>query len=257
MAGRGVKEINLIAQDTMSYGADLRERSSLEDLLEELVQVGGIEWIRLLYGHPRGATDRLLELMETEGKICPYLDIPFQHVHPAVLKKMGRLSGEENPWQLMERIRSRKRPIAVRSTLMVGFPGETEDAFKELRDFVCWAELDHLGVFVYSPEKGTRAARFDRAVDRPVAEERRDRLMKLQATISLRNNTRMIGKVLPVLIEGPSEETDLLLSGRTAVMAPEVDGRVLINKGEGRPGEIQPVKIRKAYAYDLVGEIVE
>ena len=256
MARRGVKEINLIAQDTTVYGKDLGSESSLEDLLERLVQVKGIQWIRLLYGHPQGISDRLLERMESHGKICPYLDIPLQHVHSGVLRKMGRDSAEENPWQLVERIRSRKRSISLRSTLMVAFPGETEDAFKELYDFVSWAEFDHLGVFVYSPEQGTRAARFDHAVDRQVAEKRMDQLMRLQARISLKKNRRMIGEVVPVLLEGPSEETDLLLKGRTAVMAPDVDGQVLINRGEGQPGDILPVKIRKAYAYDLVGEIL-
>jgi ribosomal protein S12 methylthiotransferase len=256
MAERGVKEINLIAQDITVYGRDLGDESSLEGLLERLVQVEGIQWIRLLYGHPQGISSRLLERMETYGKICPYLDIPLQHVHSDVLRKMGRDSDQENPWQLLDRIRSRKRSISLRSTFMVGFPGETEDAFRELYDFVSCAEFDHLGVFIYSPEKGTRAARFNHAVDRQVAAERLDELMQLQARISLKKNRRMISQVVPVLIEGPSEETDLLLRGRTAAMAPDVDGQVLINKGEGRPGDILPVKIRKAYAYDLVGEIV-
>jgi ribosomal protein S12 methylthiotransferase len=169
---------------------------------------------------------------------------------------MGRSSSRENPRQLIERIRSRKRPISLRSTLMVGFPGETEEAFKDLYEFVSEAEFDHLGVFVYSSEKGTRAARFADRVDRRVAEERRDAIMRLQADISLRKHRSMIGQVLAVLIEGLSEETDLLLKGRTSTMAPDVDDQVLINKGEGRPGDILPVKIREAYAYDLVGEIL-
>lgn len=256
MAERGVKEINLIAQDTTFYGRDLGDGSSLESLVERLVHVKGVQWIRLLYGHPLGISPRLLELMETHEKLCPYLDIPLQHVHADILKSMGRASDRENPRQLVERIRSGKRAVSLRTTFMVGFPGETEEAFRDLYDFVSWAEFDHLGVFVYSPEKGTRAARFDRAVDPAEAAARRDALMKLQARISLRKNRRMIRRVVPVLVEGPSEETDLLLSGRTAAMAPDVDGRVLINKGEGRTGDILPVKIRKAYAYDLVGEIV-
>jgi ribosomal protein S12 methylthiotransferase len=256
MVDRGVKEINLIAQDTTFYGRDLGGKASLEGLLEKLVLLEGLQWIRLQYGHPQGVSGRLLELMEAYEKICPYLDIPLQHVHAEVLRRMGRHSVQENPWQLMERIRSKHRHIYVRSTLMVGFPGETEDAFRELRDFVSWAKFDHLGAFVYSPEKGTRAARYDHPIDRQRAQERLDALMRLQARISLKKNRRMIGEVVPVLIEGLSEETDLLLKGRTATMAPDVDGQVLINKGEGRPGDILPVKIRKAYTYDLVGEIV-
>jgi len=256
MAERGVKEINIIAQDTTFYGRDLGEKSSLETLLKKLVQVNGLQWIRILYSHPQGVSDSLLDLMETYEQICPYLDVPLQHVHPEVLKRMGRHSEDENPRQLMDRIRSRKRLISVRSTLMVGFPGETEDVFKYLKDFVSWAEFDHLGVFVYSPEKGTRAARLSNVVDRHLAEERMDVLMRLQAGISIRKNRKMISKIVPVLIEGTSEETDLLLRGRTAAMAPDVDDQVLINKGEGIVGDIVPVKIRKAYAYDLVGEIV-
>jgi len=255
MAGRGVKEINLIAQDTTSYGKDLKDGACLEELLEALIRVKGLDWIRMLYGHPQGISDRLLDLMEAHEAICPYLDIPLQHVHPGLLKKMGRYSNRENPWRLVERIRSRKRPIALRSTLMVGFPGETEDAFQELYDFVLQAEFEHLGVFIYSPEKGTQAARLAQSVDPRTAQERRDALMGLQAKISLKKHRKMIGKVVPVLIEGPSEETDLLLKGRTAAMAPDVDAQVLINKGEGILGEIMSVKIRRAYAYDLIGEI--
>jgi ribosomal protein S12 methylthiotransferase len=256
MATRGVKEINLIAQDITLYGRDLGGESSLEDLLERLVLVKGVHWIRVLYGHPQGISNRLLELMEVHEKVCPYLDVPLQHVHAGILMRMGRSSSRENPRQLIERIRSRKRPISLRSTLMVGFPGETEEAFKDLYEFVSEAEFDHLGVFVYSSEKGTRAARFADRVDRRVAEERRDAIMRLQADISLRKHRSMIGQVLAVLIEGLSEETDLLLKGRTSTMAPDVDDQVLINKGEGRPGDILPVKIREAYAYDLVGEIL-
>jgi ribosomal protein S12 methylthiotransferase len=256
MAGRGVKEINLIAQDTTMYGRDLDDETCLEDLLEKLVLVEGIRWIRVLYGHPHGISNRLLDVMEFYEKICPYLDVPLQHVHAGVLTRMGRSSRRENPRQLIERIRSRKRPISLRSTLIVGFPGETEEAFRELYGFVSETELDHLGVFVYSSEKGTRAGRFADGVERKVAEERRDAIMRLQADISLRKHRTMIGEVLPVLIEGLSEETDLLLKGRTSTMAPDVDDQVLINKGEGRPGDILPVKIREAYEYDLVGEIV-
>lgn len=255
MAGRGVKEVNLIAQDTTSYGKDLSDGASLEDLLEALIPVKGLEWIRMLYGHPQGISDRLLDLIDTHEAICPYLDIPLQHVHAGILKKMGRYSSGENPWQLVERIRSRKRPIALRTTLMVGFPGETEDAFQELYDFVSQAEFEHLGVFTYSAEKGTRAARLDRGLDRRAADERKDALMSLQAWILLKKNRRMIGKIAPVLIEGRSEETELLLKGRTAAMAPDVDAQVLINKGRAVVGEILPVKIRRAYEYDLVGEI--
>ncbi|MBN2031631.1 MAG: 30S ribosomal protein S12 methylthiotransferase RimO [Deltaproteobacteria bacterium] len=255
MVERGVKEINLIAQDTTSYGKDLKNGACLENLLEKLVSIKGLQWIRILYSHPHGISDHLLSLMEAHEEICPYLDIPLQHVHSGILEKMGRYSKQENPWQLVERLRNRKRPIALRSTLMVGFPGETDDAFRELYDFVSQAKFEHLGVFIYSPEKGTRAARLGQNVDRKAAEERRDALMRLQAGISLEKHKGMIGKVVAVLMEGRSEETDLLLKGRTAAMAPDVDAQILINKGKGSAGEILPVKILEAYEYDLIGEI--
>jgi ribosomal protein S12 methylthiotransferase len=256
MAGRGVKEINLVAQDTTMYGADLGGKASLEGLLEKLVSIRGIQWIRLLYCHPEGISDRLLELIDSEEIICPYLDIPFQHVNGKILKAMGRseLCGVD---KVLERIRGRRRSISVRSTLMVGFPGETEAMFKELCDFVSRAEFDHLGVFAFSPEKGTRAERLRPTVKRTEAEQRQERILGLQSDISRSLRQKRVGQTLPVLIEGRHPETDLLLRGRTATMAPEVDGEVLINGGVGNPGDILPVLITEAHIYDLVGEIEE
>jgi len=257
MAGRGVKEINLIAQDTTMYGRDLEEDVCLESLLEKLIRPKGIEWIRLLYCHPSGISDRLLEMMDSEDIICPYLDLPQQHVNKKILEAMGRDCGRETPWKLMERIRSRKRRISLRTTLMVGFPGETDEMFHELCDFVKAARFDHLGVFVFSPEKGTRAARLESAVKRGVAEERQTEIMAIQSRISEELNQRLLGQTVPVLIEGLSPETDLLLKGRTASMAPDVDAQVLINQGEGIVGEIMPVLITEAYSYDIIGKIIE
>jgi ribosomal protein S12 methylthiotransferase len=256
MTKAGVKEINLIAQDTTMYGRDLKPEVTLEDLLARLVKVGGIRWIRILYGHPQGVSNRLLEMMEKEEVICPYLDLPLQHVNAKVLKAMGRGDEGPNPWELIERIRSRKRPISLRTTLMLGFPGETEQAFRELYEFVKAAKFDHLGVFIFSPERGTPAALLPNRVKRGKAEERLDAIMRLQAEISEKNSRAMVGEAIPVLIEGVSDETDLLLRGRTATMAPDVDGQVLINKGVGRIGEIVRVRITEAHAYDLVGEIL-
>jgi ribosomal protein S12 methylthiotransferase len=256
MAARGVKEINLVAQDTTAYGMDLAGDMGLEDLLERLSALKGIRWIRLMYCHPDGITDRLLDIMDAEESICPYLDIPLQHVNRDILKYMGRSYGKEDTEDLIRRIRSRKRRISLRTTLMVGFPGETEQMFDELYDFVKMARFDHLGVFVYSREAGTAAARLALGVGREEAEERKDKIMSLQAGISEEVNKQMLNQTVPVLIEGLSPETDLLLEGRTATMAPEVDGRVLINKGDAAEGEIVPVLIKEAYPYDLVGEIV-
>lgn len=257
MAAEGVKEINLIAQDTTLYGRDLEPQTGIEDLLESLIPVNGIEWIRLLYCHPTQISDRLLTLMESEEKICPYVDLPFQHVNKDILKAMKRDPLNETPFELIERIRSLKRPIRLRTSLMVGFPGETAAMHEELIEFVKMARFDHLGVFVYSPEKGTAAAAMKQTVSTEIAEKRQSEIMAIQADISKSKNQDLIGQTLPVLIEGKSPETDLLLKGRTAFMAPDVDGQVLINEGEGVMGKIMDVQITEAHEYDLIGKIVD
>ncbi len=255
MRDRGVREINLIAQDTTVYGADLGMDYGIERLLEELILIKGIEWIRILYSHPYEISDSLLMLMDKEERLAPYLDIPLQHVNPKILKAMGREIKGETPYELIERIRSYKRGFSIRTTIMVGFPGETDEAFWELYDFVKKVEFDHLGTFIYSPEQGTRAARLKGIPDKKISKKRRDAVMKLQSSISLKKNMSMVNRVVPVLVEGLSKETDLLLSGRSIRMAPDVDTQVLINSGEGMIGEIQNVLITEAHHYDLVGEI--
>jgi ribosomal protein S12 methylthiotransferase len=257
MVGRGVKEINLIAQDTTMYGRDLEGDIRLEDLLERLIQIQGVCWIRILYGHPQGISDRLLQLVDGEEMICPYLDIPFQHINGKILKAMGRNCNGETPWQLIERIRSKTQQISLRTTVMVGFPGETDKIFDELYNFIKATEFDHLGAFIFSPEGGTPAARLGTVVEERVAKERLEAIICLQTEISRRKNQGMVGHRVSVLVEGVSPETDLLLKGRTATMAPDVDGQVLINKGEAVIGEIAPVHITEAHTYDLVGEIVQ
>lgn len=255
MVRRGVREINLIAQDSGSYGRDLQPRTDLETLLEALSGIRPAPWLRVLYTHPEKVTPRLLDLMDKVETICPYLDLPVQHVSRTVLRSMGREGGWDTLAALLTEIRSGRRRFAVRTTLMVGFPGESERDFRQLLSFVEKMQFDHLGVFVYSAEKGTRAARLPGRVSPETAERRRREIMGLQAEISQRRLRAWISKVVPVLVEGPTPETDLLLAGRTQYMAPEVDGRVLINRGVGRVGEVQPVRITEAHAYDLVGEI--
>ncbi len=256
MRDRGVREINLIAQDTTIYGVDLGMDCGIERLLENLIPVQGIEWIRVLYSHPNEIRDLFLQLMDREEKIAPYLDIPLQHVNRRVLEAMGREINRESPYELIERVRSYKRGFTIRTTMMVGFPGETDEEFQELYDFVKRVEFDHLGTFIYSPEKGTHAARLKGIPDKKVSRKRRDSIMRLQSRISLKKNRGMINKTMPVLIEGFSKETELLLSGRSIRMAPDVDTQVLINSGEGMIGEIENVLITEAHPYDLVGEIV-
>lgn len=254
MAERGVQEVNLIAQDTTMYGRDLGQRHTLEDLVERLIQIRGIPWIRILYSHPERITDRLLELMGSPSPLCPYLDIPIQHVDPGILRAMGRGMDEGRMWKLMERIRSRDERISLRTTVMVGFPGETEAGFERLLDFVRKAEFDHLGAFVFSPEKGTAAGRMKNQVKPAVAERRRDRIMRVQAKISKKKNTGRIGQVHPVLIEGPVPGKNSWSSGRAAFMAPEVDGKVFIRSVGAEAGQIVPIKIAGAEVYDLIGE---
>ncbi len=256
MIERGVKEINLIAQDTTMYGRDVENNIHLEDLLERLLQIPGAGWIRLLYSHPDRISSHFLDLLNGENAICPYLDLPLQHANEKVLKAMGRGMKGESPLGLIERIRSRAPQVSLRTTLMVGFPGETDAIFEELYRFVKTAAFDHLGTFIYRRERGTPAARMGNGVERKVAEERYDALMKLQAEISKEKNRMMVGKTVTVLNEGVSPETDLLLRGRTRRMAPEVDGQVLINKGQGLVGDFVKVRITEAHTYDLVGEII-
>lgn len=256
MVERGTIELNLVAQDTTSYGHDLDPPRTLEDLLEGLLTIEGMKWLRILYAHPYHITEGLLDLIDAEEVLCPYLDVPIQHVNRDILRAMRRPSGTESMYRLVERIRSRSRRIALRTTLLVGFPGETEEQFRELCEFVRKVQFDRLGVFPFSPEKGTHAARLKSAIPRKVVQRRVRELMEIQAEISRELNQRLIGNSLPVLVEGLCQETDLLLSGRAATMAPDVDGQVLINEGSGMVGEIIPVQITEAHIYDLVGRIV-
>jgi len=257
LAAQGVRELNLVAQDTTRYGADLEEGACLEGLLEALLRIEGLEWIRVLYAHPSGVSDRLLDLLQGEERLCPYLDVPLQHISDLVLGLMGRGYTRKDVEGLLERIHRGGRDITVRSTLMVGFPGETEEHYRELEKWISEGWLHRLGVFVFSPEQGTRAARLGPPVDPAEAEARQQALMEIQAQISQGRHEALCGRVVPVLVEGYSQETELLLTGRTSGMAPEVDGRVIINQGEAEVGGFTPVRIREAYAYDLVGEVAE
>jgi ribosomal protein S12 methylthiotransferase len=255
MVEGGAIELTIVAQDTTSYGHDLDPPRTLEDLLEALLSIEGLQWLRILYAHPNHITERLLDLIDKEHVLCPYLDVPMQHVNRDILKAMRRPPGEESLYSLAERIRRRSRRIALRTTLLVGFPGETEGQFRELCQFVREVHFDRLGVFPFSPEKGTHAARSPHVVPKRIIERRVHELMEIQAEISTALNQGLIGTTLPVLVEGLCPETELLLSGRTATMAPDVDGQVLINEGSATVGEIVPVQITEAHTYDLVGRV--
>jgi ribosomal protein S12 methylthiotransferase len=253
----GAAEIILVAQDTTAYGADLREKNGLYRLLKELIKISGLQWIRTLYAYPRpdNFLPSFLEMIAGEEKICPYLDIPIQHINAKILQRMGRRASERETRALINRIKKDYPEIHLRTTLMVGFPGEGEREFKELLTFVQEAEFTHLGVFTYSPEEGTKAARIKRRIPSKIAAERAAQIMELQQGISWKKNKELIGSTLPVLIDGIGSGAEKGLQGRTAFQAPEIDGVVHIKKGKSHGGDMVLVKITQAAPYDLVGDI--
>jgi len=257
LVGGGVKELNLIAQDITVYGSDLPGGVTLESLLQELVQIAGLRWIRLLYAYPDGITDGLIQLMKSEEKICKYLDIPLQHISDPVLQRMNRRSSEAQIRELVKKLRSEIPDIALRTSLIVGFPGETDEDFKKLCHFVEEVQFDRLGVFCYSKEEGTPAAEMAEQISERVKRERYKKLMQLQARLSFKRNRRLMETIEEVIVEGVSEETDLLLKGRSSRQAPDIDGMVYITSGQANIGEIVSVKITDSSDYDLIGEIVE
>ena len=254
LAGLGVQELILIAQDTTAYGEDLHDGTNLERLLKTLVTVDGIRWIRILYAYPRLSyfTDGLLETLAREEKICPYLDLPIQHIDDTILRRMGRRSKGEEARSLIQRIRSFLPEISLRSSLIVGFPGEGETEFNSLLEFVEETQFDHLGVFKYSREEGTPAFRLPNQVPEEVKEERRGILMERQRKISLKKQRRLLGKTVEVLVDGTDPKGGL--KGRLKTQAPEIDGSVFL-KGEAKPGDWVTARITQALPYDLVGEI--
>ena len=257
----GVQELCLIAQDTTRYLEDLtpkggERRDGLTRLVEALLEATAIPWIRFLYAYPTTLDDSLLALMGAEERFCSYVDMPLQHSHPEVLKAMRRGGRRERYLRLLDRARELVPEIALRSTFIVGFPGETEERFADLLAFVEEARLDHLGAFVYSPEPGTPAAELPGRVPRAVARRRHRRLLELQRPIALERRRRLEGRRLTVLVEGPHPETEHLLQGRHQGQAPEIDGRILINDGLAPAGAFAQVEITRAYADDLVGRVV-
>ena len=234
----------------------MAEPSTLETLLTELVKIDGLQWIRLLYAYPDGITDELIRLIRDEEKICKYIDIPLQHISDPVLKRMGRRGGETEIRRLIGRLRSAVPDLAIRTSLIVGFPGETDDDFQRLVQFVEEARFDRLGVFCYSREEGTPAAEMEDQITERVKRQRYKKLMKVQARVSFKQNRRLIGTVEQVLVEGYSDETDLLLKGRSSRQAPDIDGLVYITSGTANVGDIVAVRITDSSDYDLIGEIV-
>lgn len=252
----GVKELSLIAQDITAFGNDKNATGSLESLLVQLLAGTAIPWLRLLYLYPTGVSDGLLQLMAEQPRIVPYLDIPMQHVNDRVLRLMNRRYCSQDLYQLVERIRDIVPDIALRTTFLVGFPGETEQDFLEIESFLRMARLDHVGVFTYANEEGAPSESYPEQLPDGEKLRRQEHIMAVQRDISADILKNYVGRVEPVLIEGLSRETDLLLEGRTRYQAPEVDGCVLINDGMASPGDIVAVRINEAQEYDLVGEII-
>jgi ribosomal protein S12 methylthiotransferase len=256
LADDGVVELTLIAQDLTAYGTENGHKSALVPLLHSLLDYTNIQWIRLLYLYPTGVTEKLLELMAGNSRILPYLDIPFQHVSTSVLKRMNRSYTYDSLTKLIAKCRDYIPDIALRTTFLVGFPGETESDVRQLESFLETAKIDHVGVFAYANEEGCPSEFFPDQIPEEIRQERLDRILSLQAAISAEIQRKYLGSIEPVLIEGVSKETDLLLEGRTRYQAPDIDGCVYINEGQANSGEIVPVKISETQVYDLVGGIL-
>ena len=255
LAAQGVQEVILIAQDTTSYGVDLTGKSQIVPLLEQLAATP-VSWIRLMYAYPTSLDLPLMQLIAREAKICTYLDLPLQHIDNAILKKMRRAITEAQTRTLLDQLRAAIPGLTLRTSLIVGFPGETERAFQKLVDFVRDAQFERLGVFAYSPEEGTPAYDLPNQVPAEIAAARYQQVMEIQAAIALQKNQALVGTVQTVLVDGVSAETELLLEARTAGQAPDIDGVVYINEGQTAPGAFEKVLITEAFPYDLVGQIV-
>ena len=251
----GVQEINLIAQDLAAYGRETGDTNLLE-LLRSMVKIDGLRWIRLLYVYPENISDDFIEFFANEEKIVKYLDIPVQHGSNDLLKRMNRDVTREEIISTVKKLREKVPGIAIRTSVMVGFPGETDEDFQELKSLVEELEFEHLGCFSYSQEEGTVAGRMPDQIDEDTKQERLSEIMEIQKEISREKLRRYVGKKIPVLVSGPSEESDLVWQGRMSVQAPEVDGLVYLNDGPLRQGQIQMVEITDSYEYDLVGRVL-
>ena len=255
LCANGTIEVNLVSQDTVAYGRDLAEATSLAALVRALLEVRELRWLRLFYLYPEKIDPELLELFAAGGKLVPYLDIPFQHATDRMLKIMRRGYNAKRQREFVDSLRARVPQLFIRTAFIVGHPEETEDDFTELLAFVREYALDHVGVFRYSHEEGTHSGTLSALVDPRVIERRASALMRAQRAVSKRRLRGLIGQQLQVLVEGESEESELLLVGRHAGQAPEVDGRVHLINGTAQPGEIYPVLITHSAEYDLVGDL--
>ncbi len=260
LAQQGVREITLIGQDTTCYGEDLGLKDGLALLLEQLARIDELRWVRFLYAYPNKITGKLLDTIAANGKVCSYIDVPLQHASPNVLKRMKRGAGADIFLRSIERMRRQIPGLTLRTSFIVGFPGETGEDFEQLCQFVREAQFDWLGVFGYSDEEGAKAFDLEDKVSPREVERRRRKLMSLQKQISRKKKRALLGQQFDLLLEGPSAETELLWEGRTAMHAPEIDGTVYVNdfgdREDVREGEFHRCEITEAYDYDLVARIM-
>lgn len=256
LAEQGVKELILVAQETTVYGKDLYGEKSLHKLLRELCKISGIQWIRILYCYPEEIYDELIQTIKEENKVCHYLDLPIQHASDAVLKRMGRRTSKAQLVEIIEKLRKEIPDISLRTTLITGFPGETQEQHEELKDFVDEMEFDRLGVFTYSPEEDTPAATMTEQIPEEVKEERQAELMELQQEIAFDLAEDMVGREVLVMIEGKVADENAYV-GRTYKDAPNVDGLIFINTDEElMSGDFARVRVTGALEYDLIGELI-
>ena len=253
LVASGTREVNLIAQDLTDYGRDLRNGTNLEGLLKALVKVEGLDWIRMFYVYPDELSEELLDLMANEPKICSYIDTPVQHINDRILALMNRKTTGAHITERLARLRERVPGVAIRSTLIVGYPSETEEEFQQLADFVRESRFDHLGVFAFSQEENTASFNLAGQLDDSVKEARREHIMAIQQEISHQKLIERVGQTVPVLVENISEESEMLYQGRHQGQAPDIDGHVLIRGGDVKPGDMVQVKLEQAMEYDYIG----
>lgn len=257
LAAQGVKELNILAQETTEYGKDIYGELALAKLLKELVKVEGIEWIRLYYMYPNSITDELIQVMKEEPKICKYFDVPIQHISDNMLQSMARAKSGQYVRDILGRIRTAIPDATIRTTVIVGFPGETEENYEELKEFIREFRFDYVGVFKYSREEDTVAYSLPDQVDEKIKDRRWADLLNVQGEIVENINEKYIGKEVEVIIDGISSESEYMLEGRMRSQALDIDGKVLTSDGTAKQGDIVKVKIEQKFQYDFIGPILE
>ncbi|MFO0616057.1 MAG: 30S ribosomal protein S12 methylthiotransferase RimO [Polyangiaceae bacterium] len=257
LVDQGVKEVNLVSQDTIAYGRDLGDKASLGELVRAVADVRGVRWVRIFYLYPEKLTDDVIELLAHHERVVPYVDMPLQHAADGMLRRMRRGHGGARLRDVVTRLRERVEGLVFRTAFIVGHPGETDEEFGELCEFVKWAEFDRVGVFRYSDEESSRSFTIDGKVPEKVAAQRYRKLMQIQRKISQKKSKALVGKELEVLVEGTSDEHEYVLMGRHAGQAPDIDGQVYLSGGEATAGEMRRVEITQASDYDLVGELLD